>query len=112
MGKGYVHDESTGDGESTATFRFTAPAAGDYELRMAYSAHPTRATKVPVQVTWGDHTTNFAVDQTQSLPEGEHFRAIGKVALPAERECTITVGNGGTNGFVIVDALQLVAVTK
>lgn len=112
VGTGYVHDDNRSDGKSTATFRFTAPADGDYELRMAYSAHPTRATKVSVTVVSGGKETRFEVDQSKSLPEGAHFRPIGLVALTEDTESTVVVGNKDTNGFVILDALQLLPPEK
>ena len=108
VGTGYVHDDSAGDRKATATFRFTVPADGNYELRMAYSAHPTRATKVPAEIVCGETKTTIFVDQTQPLPQGKHFRKVGTVALRRDSETTITLGNSGTNGFVIVDALQLI----
>jgi hypothetical protein len=36
---------------------------------------------------------------------GEVFRSIGHVEL--DGDCVITIKNSGTDGFVIVDALQL-----
>jgi hypothetical protein len=50
IGTGYLHDDKRGDGQSIAIFRFKAPKPGKYDLRMAYSAHETRATKVPVTI--------------------------------------------------------------
>ena len=112
LGRGYVHDDKIADGGSKATFRFTAPKSGKYELRMAYSAHPTRATNVPVVVTNGSTETKITVDQTQALPAGGLFRPIGIADLTDSAETVITVINSGTDGFVILDALQLVPVTN
>jgi hypothetical protein len=110
IGNGYQHDQKHGDGKSTATFRFTAPKAGKYELLMSYSAHETRPKKVPVIISSGPHTAKLSVDQSLPLPRGEAFRSIGTVELAAEVESTITISNQGTEGFVIVDALQLLPV--
>ena len=96
-----------GDGKSTATFRFNAPKSGEYQLAVAYSAHETRASNVPVIVISGRNKKEFTVDQTQPLPSGEHFRSVGKVQLESGVETSITVNNRQTVGFVIVDALQL-----
>ncbi|WP_040769093.1 FAD-dependent oxidoreductase, partial [Novipirellula maiorica] len=108
LGRGYVHDDKIADGGSQATFRFTASESGKYEVRMAYSAHPTRATNVPVSVTSGSSETKFTVDQTQTLPTGKLFRRVGVADLTDSAETVITVTNSGTDGFVILDALQLV----
>ncbi|MCB1202769.1 MAG: FAD-dependent oxidoreductase [Verrucomicrobiae bacterium] len=108
LGTGYRHDDAVGDGNSRAIFRVKIPKAGNYELRMAYSAHETRATKVPIIVESGGRKTEITVDQTLPLPPGESFREIAEVELAGEAETTITVSNRGTDGFVILDALQLV----
>ncbi|MEX2214821.1 MAG: FAD-dependent oxidoreductase [Phycisphaeraceae bacterium] len=112
IGAGYIHDEKKADGKASATFRFTAPKAGRYELAMAYSAHATRATKVPIVISSGPNQVTLSVDQTVALPSGKHFRAIGIVKLAADVETVITVSNAGTDGFVIVDAFQLVPVEE
>jgi hypothetical protein len=106
VGRGYRHDEATGDGNSTARFRFRVPETGRYEVRMAYSAHETRATKVPVVIEHAGTKTGLTVDQTLPLPAGALFRTIGTVDLSAG-DATITVTNRDTDGFVILDALQL-----
>lgn len=108
IGTGYLHDDQRADGLSSATFRFKAPQAGRYDLKMAYSAHETRATKVPLTVQSGTHETKLTADQTQPLPKGEAFRSIGTVELSSDAETVITLSNTGTEGFVIFDALQLV----
>ena len=106
IGTDYLHDDKRGDGESTAVFRFKAGKPGKYDLRMAYSAHETRATKVPLEIESSGRTTTLTVDQTLPLPPGEAFRSIGLVEL--DGDTTITLRNRDTDGFVILDALQLV----
>ena len=110
VGRGYRHDDRRGDGESVATFRFVAPQAGRYELRMAYSPHPTRATNVPIVLQSGTERTELKVDQTLPLASGQSFRPVGTVELVGEKESTLTICNSDTTGFVILDALQLVPV--
>jgi hypothetical protein len=105
LGTGYLHDDKRGDGECVAVFRLQVPQSGRYDLRMAYSAHETRATKVPVTIESGGRKTEIKVDQTKPLPSGEAFRSIGSVELAGDT--TITVRNTDTDGFVILDALQL-----
>lgn len=107
LGTGYLHDDKRGDGECVAVFRLQVPQSGRYDLRMAYSAHETRATKVPLTIQNGEKAVELPVDQTQPLPAGEAFRSIGKVELQKGVETTITIRNANTDGFVILDALQL-----
>jgi len=108
LGSGYIHDNNRADGRSVATFRFTPTQAGRYEVRMAYSAHPTRATNVPVRVQQGGQAVTLHINQRTAIPSGSVFRPFGGVELVADQECVITVSNAGTDGFVILDGLQLV----
>lgn len=112
IGAGYLHDNQRGNGQSEAVFRFQAPASGPYELRMAYSAHETRAAKVPVTLTSGGRVTELLVDQTQPLPPGEPFRRIGRVELEKGADTILTIRNQDTDGFVILDAFQLLPVNQ
>jgi hypothetical protein len=112
LGTGYLHDKRRSDGKSRAVFRFKAPADGEFELRMAYSAHESRTTRLPVTLTDGTTTQAFVVDQTIALPSGEAFRPIGRVRLRQGAEHTLTVTNQDTRGFVILDAFQLLPVAS
>ena len=107
---GEKDSKAKGDGKATATFRFKATKSGRYQLLMAYSAHPSRAKNVPVIVSCGAYQKSFVVDQTRPLPASRHFRPVGAVDLQADVETVIQVTNADTNGFVILDALQLLPV--
>ena len=108
IGTGYVHDDKRGDGKSTATFRFKAPKSGLYDLRIAYSPHETRARRVPITIESGALKTALTFDQTQPLPAGDAFRSAGFIELQSDAETKIVISNTGTEGFVILDALQLI----
>ena len=108
IGAGYLHDERRGDGQSAALFRLRVEEDGLYEVRMAYSAHETRAKNVPLQVQNGPDTFDFFVDQTKPVPAETPFRSLGTIRLLKRFETKITLRNTGTDGFVILDALQLV----
>jgi len=111
VGDGYRYAGTAGtpnDGSAMATWRFTAATGGVYQLNMAYSPGPTRATNVPLTVASGPYVTSFTVDQTVPRPAGSVVRAIGTVELVTDQETVITVGTSNTTGFVILDAIQLV----
>ena len=110
VGTGYLHDEQRSDGKSRAVFRFKGPADGEFALRMAYSAHETRTTRLPITIVGGGTEHRFSVDQTQPLPAGEAFREVGRIRLRQGMDYTLTVANEGTKGFVILDAFQLLPV--
>ncbi len=113
IGSGYAvsgNKDVRSDGNASAMFRVKVPKSGQYQVLMAYSAHETRAKSVPVIIISGGREMKLTVDQTQSLPAGQHFRQIGTADLVAEGETTIQVKNTDTTGFVILDAVQLVPV--
>ena len=112
VGTGYLHDEQRSDGKSRATLRFKAPADGDFELRMAYSAHETRTTRLPVTIVGDGAIQRFTVDQTMALPAGQAFREVARLRLRTGVEYTLTVTNEDTKGFVILDAFQLLPVAN
>ena len=47
IGAGYLHDDNGGKGEKTLTFQPELPAAGKYEVWLAYSAGTSRSDAVP-----------------------------------------------------------------
>ncbi len=105
VGTGYVHDGDTAKGSASITFRPNIPKAGRYEIRLAYSPHETRATNVPMTIT-GQQP--IIVNQRLPLDPGSPFRTVATLDLPTGL-ATITLTNKDTDGFVIVDALQLIA---
>jgi hypothetical protein len=111
IGRGYVvagNKDAPNGGKATAVFRAKVPKAGTYQIRMAYSAHATRAKNVPITIVSGPHETKLRVDQTEPMPANEHFRTVGTATLAADVDTTIRVETANTTGFVILDALQLV----
>ena len=110
VGTGYLHDEQRSDGKSRAVFRFKGPADGEFALRMAYSAHETRTTRLPIAIAGDGVEHRFTADQTQPLPASEAFREVGRIRLRQGMDYTLTVTNQDTNGFVILDAFQLLPV--
>jgi len=111
VGDGYRFAGAAGtpnDGSETAAWRFTAATGGVYQLNMAYSPDPSRATNVPLRVASGPHVTTFTVDQTVPRPAGGVVRPIGPVHLVTSEETVITLSTSNTTGYVILDAIQLV----
>jgi hypothetical protein len=108
VGIGYRHDGDSGKGLQTATFRFSVKTPGRYELRMAYSAHSNRATNVPVTVTQNDTSQTVMVNQRIKPTDGP-FHTITKLNAAAG-EVVVTVSNAETDGYVLIDAMQLLPV--
>lgn len=106
IGAGYVHDGEAEKGTLKLTFTANVPQAGKYDLRLAYSPHETRASAVPVTVRSGATETSLFVDQRLPLDANDSFRTIATLDLLAG-ETTIVIENRDTDGFVVVDAMQL-----
>jgi hypothetical protein len=112
VGTGYRHDGNARKGEQHARFPFTAPRTGRYEVRLYYSPHANRAGNVPVSVSHADGTSRLQVDQRVAPPRQEPFLSLGTFPFEEGSRGTIEIGNAGTDGHVIVDAVQILAVTE
>src|SRR5262245_43441834 len=51
---GYVHDDNQDKGEKSARFVPDLPAAGNYQVLVAYTSGKTRAARVPVTIQCAD----------------------------------------------------------
>ena len=82
--------------------------AGKYEIRMSYVPYKNRASNVPVAVATPTGATTIRVDQ-QRVPEIDRlFHSLGTFELPAGRGTSVVVETADTDGYVVVDALQLI----
>jgi hypothetical protein len=103
---GYLHDGAAADGKFSARFEAKLPKAGTYEVRLAYSANPNRATNVPVVVQHAGGETTVPVNQKRQPPIDDLFVSLGKFDFPSDSPAAVTISNAGANGHVIVDAVQ------
>lgn len=111
LAKGYLHDDQRGDGQCSARFTFQIEKPAVYALRFAYSAHETRATNVPIAIETHGKKARLLLDQTVPPPAGDPFRTLAELDLQAGQTVTITLTNKNTDGFVIVDGVQLTALS-
>ena len=106
VGSGYRHDANENKGRQSARFRVKVPEAGRYEVRIAWTPNPNRATNVPVTVHDPGGPTTVKIDQRQKPKHGA-FGTVGAFDFKAG-ETVIEITNADTNGHVILDAVQLV----
>jgi len=106
--KNYLHDgnERVGKGKKAVRFRPKIPREGLYEIRLAYTARPNRATNVPVRVTSGAMARTISLNQQNPPPHDHAFESLGFFNLAAGTNSVVEVGTAGTKGFVVVDAVQ------
>jgi len=107
VGAGYVHDDNAGKGAKTARFEVPIRTAGRYEVRLGYSAHANRATNVPVTVEHAGGTASVTVNQRKEPPFEKMFTSLGTFDFGGAK-AVVEVSNAGTDGYVIVDAVQLI----
>jgi hypothetical protein len=106
----YHHDGNEAKGTKSARFEARVPKDGQYEVRFAYATAPNRATNVPVKVTHADGEQTVTVNEKQTPTLDKAFVSLGKFRFTADKPVVVTVTNEGTDGYVVVDAVQLLPV--
>ena len=104
--RGYRHDGNERKGELVAVFGTDELESGTYEVRISYTPHPNRATNVPVTVAHAGGESSVTVNQRQKPSGGSAFHALGEFRFEAGKTATVTISNAGTDGHVIIDAVQ------
>ena len=74
---------------------------------LAYSPHPSRASNVPLSIEADGQSQKISVNQRLPLDSGLRFRTLKTLDLKAGQKVVIRLSNEDTDGFVVVDALQL-----
>ena len=104
---GYLHDGDDGKGEKSIVFTPNLPGSGTYEVRIAYVPFSNRATNTPVTITTPQGSKAVLVNQRQTPKIDNLFHTLGEFQLPAGRKTNIIIENKDTDGYVVVDAIQL-----
>ena len=112
VGLGYRHDGNTGDGKQTAKFVPDVPEAGKYQVRVSYSPNANRATNVPVTVNHADGQTTVKVNQRRPPPISGLFASVGTYRFEKGKAGSVMISNDKTDGYVIIDAVQLIPVKE
>jgi hypothetical protein len=112
VGNGYSHDGDSGKGEKTLTFQPELPAAGKYEVRLAYSAGSNRSKDVPVHILSADGEKTVHVNQQETPPIEGLFVSLGQYQFEKNNQGYVLIANEGTKGHVIADAVLFIPVEK
>jgi hypothetical protein len=107
VGTGYLHDGDGEKGEKSLRWELIAPAAGEHELRLAYSSHSNRASNVPVTISVNGTISDLVINQKKQPSHEGLFYSLGTYNLRKDDRIIVTVSNRDTDGYVVVDALQL-----
>jgi hypothetical protein len=107
---GYRHD---GHGTSLVaetkwlTFPVDLPEAGDYEVRLAFPAHPNRSSRTRILLGTADGEKTIVIDQRKKPDDENGFLSLGTYAFEAG-PVEVIVTNVEADGFVVADAVQFI----
>lgn len=116
VGDGYLHDNNAEKGEKAARFPISVDKPGRYAVRLSVVANANRATAVPVTVRHAGGTASITINQRHPLSkadkaasEPEALILLGEYEFHPGQEAWVEISNRGTNGYVVADAIQLLA---
>lgn len=108
VGSGYLHDGNQQKGTARAVFTADLPRSGKYAVRISYTAMSNRASNVRVTVGHADGETTVTVDQRQPPKIQGVMHEVGIFRFLKDEPARVEISNAGTDGHVIVDAVQWV----
>jgi hypothetical protein len=110
IGSRYLHDGDANKEDKTAAFAPKIAKPGRYVVGLSWSANPNRATNLKVTIRHADGTATVTVNQKRK-PAGKHFHPLGTFRFAAGTQGTVTIHAAGSDGHVIVDAVQFLPAT-
>ncbi len=110
VGSGYHHDNNTGKGNKSITYRANVSKGGEYDVQVSYTDGSNRSKKTPITVMHADGEQKIYIDQTKPPAILGTFTSVGVFRFePIERD-VVQITTEGTEGYVIADAIRLVAI--
>ena len=110
VGSGYHHDNNTGKGNKSITYRANISKGGEYDVQVSYTDGSNRSKKTPITVMHADGEQKIYIDQTRPPVILDTFTSVGVFRFePIERD-VVQITTEGTEGYVIADAIRLVAI--
>ncbi|MBL9115154.1 MAG: FAD-dependent oxidoreductase [Verrucomicrobiaceae bacterium] len=103
IGQGYHHDNNTKDGQCSARFETKLPKAGRYQVKLHSPPNNNRATNAKVTITHSSGEKPLTVNLRASK-DGIHDLGT----FDFNDQATVTITNEGTDGYVVIDAVQWV----
>jgi hypothetical protein len=107
---GYHHDDNSGKGQQSARFTPDLPAAGRYRVLIAYPNNNNRASNVPVVIRHADGETKVTLNQKKKPSVSDLLEPVGTFRFEKGRAGYVEISNTGTDGYVVIDAVQWIAV--
>ncbi|NLF72242.1 MAG: FAD-dependent oxidoreductase [Candidatus Anammoximicrobium sp.] len=110
VGYGYSY-ASSGSGASMR-FEFKPPAAGRYEVRLAYQPHENRGTRVPVTVTSPQGAAVKQINMREPPPLDQGFIFLGQFDFRPGAPAAVEIGTQDAGGNAHADAVQFLPVKE
>ncbi|QNN21694.1 FAD-dependent oxidoreductase [Planctomycetales bacterium ZRK34] len=107
IGFGYRHDYNAEHGSKSVTFTAKLPEPGTYEVRLYYPPSDNRASNAIVIVDNGSKKQPVPTTLRQTDP-GKPYRTLGRYEF--KDTAAVSISNKGTDGYIVVDAVQLLPV--
>ncbi len=104
VGADYAYARGEG---AKATFEFSVPTAGRYEVRYATSPHENRASNASVTVRSADGAKTVTVNQRKAAPIDALWVSLGVYSFTAGKSYGVDVDASRADGNVQIDAVQV-----
>nr|WP_145366098.1 FAD-dependent oxidoreductase [Stratiformator vulcanicus] len=109
VGSAYFHDGNTHKNRLMAQFSTKEFEPGRFEVRVAYAPHSNRAQAVPIRIWDGENElAKLTLNQRKRPDIDGLFQRLGRYRF--ENEVIVQITNDDTNGYVVVDAVQLLPI--
>ena len=110
VGSGYHHDDNTGKGDKSITYKANINKSGKYDVQVSYTDGPNRSKKTPITVMHADGEQKIYIDQTKPPAILDTFTSVGVFRFEQIERDVVQITTEGTEGHVIADAIRLVAI--
>lgn len=105
---GYRHDGNEEKGQQKAVFPVKVEKDGKYEVRIGYTQNANRATNVPIKIAHAGGVADIKLNQKKAPAIDMLFQPVGQFEFKAGQAYSVEITNKDTDGFVIIDVVQLV----
>ena len=104
IGSDYAYARGAGH---TATFPFTVPTDGRYEVRFATAPHENRASNTAITVRHADGAAAITVNQKKPATIEKVWLSLGTFRFKAGQPFAVEVDATSANGNAHIDAVQV-----
>ena len=109
VGLGYLHDQKSGKGNKSVTYRPTLPKSGLYEVRLSHCYNIRRSTNTRITINHEDGEAVLKINQQQVPEHKKLFRTLGYFRFSKGKVGWLKISTDETDGkYVIADAVQFI----